>query len=78
MQRTDLPKTKLDEKADELRREIEDIGDKVLGNYTLADAMREGSSVTDQEMQWPDSNSDYSKACAITAAVISLKARGLA
>lgn len=77
MQKEVETKSKLDEKADELRREIDEAGDKVLNNYTLADAMREGSSVTDQEMKWPSADSDFEKACAITASVIALKARGL-
>lgn len=64
--------SRLDEKADELRSVIDEIGMDVYTNYTLADAIREGSSVSKQEYGWGDGDT----ACALTAATISAKARG--
>lgn len=79
--------TKLDEKAAELRSNIADQMDldedtrKMLGEidmrvrtgYTLADAMREGSTVSKQKIGgWGDGE----QACALTAATIAAKARG--
>jgi hypothetical protein len=44
--------------------------------YTLADAIREGSSVTDQHIGgWVDESSN--KACALSAAFVACKARGM-
>lgn len=64
---------KIDEKAEELKAEINKIGMSVLTGYTLADAIREGSSVTEHEVGgWGNG----ARACALTAAVISAKARG--
>ena len=58
---------------DALRQQIDAIGLGVLTGYTLADAMREGSTVTDQKTGgWVDSGS----ACAIGAAYLSARARG--
>lgn len=62
----------VDEKVTELRAVLGEIELKVLGNYTLADAIREGSTVTDQAYNWGDGNT----ACALSAAVIAAKARG--
>lgn len=63
----------IDEKAKELKDEIDKIGMSVLTGYTLADAIREGSSVTEHEVgSWGNG----ARACALTAAVISAKARG--
>lgn len=64
---------KIDEKAAELKKTIDEIGMSVYTGYTLADAIREGSTVTDHAVgSWGDGYS----ACALTAAVISAKARG--
>lgn len=69
----------MDEKARELRetREMQDeLGEielDVLGNFTLADAIREGSTVTVQAYSWGDG---CENACAMTAAVLSAKSRG--
>jgi hypothetical protein len=63
---------KIDEKAAELAASIDTIGLEVLTGYTLADAMREGSTVSDQEYNWGNGLT----ACALTAAVIGAKARG--
>lgn len=63
---------RLDEKADELRATIDEIGMQVLTGYTLADAIREGSKVSDQAYTWGTGDT----ACALTAAVIAARARG--
>ena len=66
---------KIDEKAKELTSLIEDIneiGMDVATSYTLADAIREGSSVSEQAYNWGDGES----ACALTAGLIAAKARG--
>ncbi|QNN99202.1 hypothetical protein SEA_FAUST_105 [Streptomyces phage Faust] len=64
---------KIDEKADELKNTIDEIGMSVYTGYTLADAIREGSLVTKQAVGgW---GNGYS-ACALTAAVVAAKARG--
>ena len=64
---------KIDEKADQLKAEIDAIGLDTM-RYSLADAIREGSSITSQACGWGDGES----ACALTAAVIAAKARGYA
>lgn len=67
----------IDEKAAELRAlreaELAEIELDVIGSYTLADAIREGSSVTEQTVGWGDG---CENACAMTAAVLSAKSRG--
>jgi len=63
---------KIDEKAEELAKVIDDIGMSVYTGYTLADAIREGSKVSTQEYGWGDGET----ACALTSAVIAAKARG--
>lgn len=67
--------TKIDEKTRELEAQLKaELGAIELRTmeYTLADAIREGSTVTTQAHDWGDGSS----ACALTAAVISAKARG--
>jgi hypothetical protein len=64
--------TKIDEKVDELRSVLGEIEMNVLTNYTLADAIREGSTVTTQAYTWGDGDN----ACALSAAVLAAKARG--
>lgn len=75
-QTIDTPRTRLDEKADELsallEADINKIGMEVLTGYTLADAIREGSTVSDQAYAWGNGDT----ACALTAGVIAAKARG--
>lgn len=66
--------SRLDEKVDELAAQINEIGMEVTTSYTLADAIREGASVTTQEYGWGNGDS----ACALTAAVVAAKARGYA
>ncbi|QOI67496.1 hypothetical protein SEA_BEUFFERT_102 [Streptomyces phage Beuffert] len=63
---------KIDEKAKELQEVIDEIGMSVYTGYTLADAIREGSSVSTQEYGWGNGET----ACALTSAVIAAKARG--
>ena len=66
----------IDEKALELSEQLKaDLGEIELRTmqYTLADAIREGASVTDQAYNWGDG---AETACALTAAVLSAKARG--
>lgn len=58
---------------DRLRNEIDEIGLRVLTGYTLADAIREGSKVTDQAYNWGDG----ATACALSAGYLAAKARGL-
>lgn len=74
----------LDAKAAELRENLTeeilsdamkaDLGEIELRTmeYTLADAIREGSTVSRQAYNWGNGES----ACALTAAVIAAKARG--
>lgn len=63
---------KIDEKAKELADSINMIGLDVLTSYTLADAIRDGSKVSEQERGWGNGLT----ACALTAAVIGAKSRG--
>lgn len=56
-----------------LQQQIDAIGLRVLTGYTLADAMREGASVTRQKTHgWVDGDSS----CAIGAAFLAARARG--
>lgn len=58
-----------------LREQLGAIEMDVLTSYTLADAIREGSTVTTQQTgAWVDD----SKACAIGAGYLAAKARGYA
>jgi hypothetical protein len=52
--------------------ELAKIEEKVVTGYTLADAIREGASVTEQAYNW----GSQGKACALTAAALAAKARG--
>jgi hypothetical protein len=52
---------------------LSEIDMRVRTGYTLADAMREGSTVSEQKIgNWGDGET----ACALTAATIAAKARG--
>lgn len=68
--------TQLDKKAEELaalrRQELGEIELDVIGEYSLADAIREGCQVSEQAEGWGDGP----KACAFTAAIIAAKSRG--
>lgn len=65
---------RVDEKADELRKELALIEEDVVTGYTLADAIREGSTVTEKAMDgWGNGDT----ACALSAGLIAAKARGL-
>ena len=70
---TKTPVEKLRERiARELADEIDAIGLDVATSYTLADAIREGSTVTRQPVGWGSGDN----ACAMSAAVIAGRARG--
>lgn len=62
---------KATELSENLKKELGEIELRTM-EYTLADAIREGSSVSEQAFNWGDGES----ACALTAAVIAAKARG--
>lgn len=68
--------SKIDEKAAELTRALEaELGNIELTTmeYTLADAIREGSKVTEHnQLGWGDGEN----ACAMSAGVIAARARG--
>lgn len=69
--------TRIDEKALELNESLKkELGEIELRTmeYTLADAIREGSTVSNQAYDWGTGDT----ACALTAAVIAAKARGYA
>jgi len=56
-----------------LESELGEIELKVIGSYTLADAIREGAGVTDQKVGgWIEGG----ESCALGAAWIAAKARG--
>lgn len=66
----------LDSKVAELQQELENIEMDVLTQgYTLADAIREGCLTTQKAEGW--NNQDYSNVCALTAAHLAAKARGI-
>lgn len=69
--------SRVNEKADELRamrEELSEIEMEVTTSYTLADAIREGSTVTKQAYTW--STDEEECVCAMTAAVIAARSRG--
>ena len=71
--RTMTPVERLREQfARELADEIDAIGLDVATSYTLADAIREGSTVTTQPVGWGAGDT----ACAMSAGVIAARARG--
>lgn len=65
---------KTDEKVDELKKilEVTEVAELKRLNYRLSDAIREGSTVSEQANGWGKGD----KACAMHAAVIAAKARG--
>lgn len=63
---------KVEEKIEEIKAVIDEIGMDVATSYTLADAIREGSLVTTQEYGWGNGDT----ACAMSAACMAAKARG--
>jgi hypothetical protein len=65
--------TKIDEAVERIREDLNVIGDRVLKNVTLGDLIREGSSKTTQSYTWGDGES----ACALSAAYLAARARGL-
>lgn len=54
-------------------KELQEVEMAVLTSYTLADAIREGSSVTEQAINSFGSNG---RACALSAAALAAQARG--
>lgn len=58
-----------------LKAELALIEEKVVTGYTLADAIREGSSVTEQRFNGWVTNGE---SCALGAGFIAAKARGFA
>lgn len=58
---------------DTLKAELALIEEKVVTGYTLADAIREGSSVTEQAV---GSYRSGDNVCALSAGLIAAKARG--
>lgn len=61
-----------DEAVDTLAEQLRDIELNVVTGYTLADAIREGSSVTEQDF---NKFGGGFKACALSAAYIAARAR---
>lgn len=59
----------------DVQEEIDLLNVEKSMNYTLADAIREGSSVTDQQLG--GYCSDDGKLCAMSAALLAVKARRL-
>jgi hypothetical protein len=69
----DTPAEPLHPAIERLQETLGQIEMDVLTSYTLADAIREGSSVTDQKRHgWVDQSS----ACALGAGYLAAKARG--
>jgi len=63
----------VEQKVEEIRSNISnDELEAMARPFTLADAIREGSTVSDQAYNWGDGEN----ACALSAAVMSAKARG--
>lgn len=66
---------KIDEQVETLRgliAEVDEVGLEAM-NYTLADAVREGATVSNQAYNWTNSQGDT---CALSAAVVAARARG--
>lgn len=62
----------IEEKAGVLEMDLTSLEKSMT--YSLADAIREGSSVTGQAYNWSDSEGNV---CALSAALIAVKARHL-
>jgi hypothetical protein len=64
-----------DEKVDELAEQLQELDLEHAMSYSLADAIREGSTVTDQCVgNW---NDEQGNVCAMSAALLAIKARHL-
>lgn len=61
----------VDQNIEALRQELAPIEESVVMNYTLADAIREGSKNTEQASGWGNG----ATACALSAAWTAAKAR---
>lgn len=64
----------IDQKVEEIKNTLGEIEMNVLTKYTLADAIREGSAVTEQAYGWGDGE----RVCALSAAYLAARARGYA
>lgn len=58
---------------DPIKDVVDSIGMEVMTNYTLADAIRSGSTVSGQAYNWTDAEGNM---CALSAAVVGAKAMG--
>lgn len=67
--------SKINEKAEALKKMRKELGEvelSVIGNFTLADAMREGSKVSKHNQNgWGDGDT----ACALLSVIISARSR---
>ena len=63
--------TRFDPAIQHLRKDLALIEESVVTGYTLADAIREGSTVSDQAYDWGSGEN----ACALSAACIAAQAR---
>lgn len=64
--------SKIDEKTDELKQQLGEIEMDVLTNFTLADAIRAGSQVTEKATGWGNGET----ACALSAGYLAARAMG--
>lgn len=63
---------RIDKVSERVRDMLSEIEEDVVLNYTLADAIREGASVSGQARDWTDSDGNV---CALSAATAALNAR---
>lgn len=61
------------ETVEALETQLEDMDLERAANYRLSDAIREGSSVTEQAVGW----GSHDTLCALSAATLAMKARRL-
>lgn len=64
-----------DEKVDELSKQLEELDFEHARSYSLADAIREASSITRQKIDGGWVSDDGDKMCALSAAALAAKAR---
>lgn len=63
---------RIDDVSQRVRDMLAGIEEDVVLNYTLADAIREGASVSGQARDWTD---DDGNVCALSAATAAVRAR---
>lgn len=63
----------MEEQIEQLRNEIDEVETVTLTRFTLADAIRLGSTVSGQAYNWTDADNNM---CALSSAVVAAKARG--